>query len=325
MPRATRVEVAIFAELTNGTLYLPKKMSIVPLKSNAWCPNGLITPKSRQYLEIELHGEYLITATETQGRFANAVGVEFVESYSVEYWRDALGRWVRYKDFNGSQLIPGNVNTYTPRKSTLEAPFIASKIRFFPYAAHPRTACMRVELFGCRWKQAIVAYSAPRGCDMQAMTGGARFIDLTYDGNITTNWISIDGLGQITDSLYGPNDFELPDILDTSGSRWIGWNRTVLTDDGVKLTFNFTDTRLFHHVDIHTNNMFTKDVQLFKEVEVYFSLEGERWQEECIAYEPKQDRVSEHARMVHVDLENRTAKHIMIKLNFQHEWILISE
>lgn len=52
---------------------------------------------------------------------------------------------------------------------------------------------------------------------MQTMTGGARFIDLTYDGNFTTNWISIDGLGQITDSLYGPNDFEMPDILDTSG------------------------------------------------------------------------------------------------------------
>lgn len=61
-----------------------------------------------------------------------------------------------------------------------------------------------------------MAYSAPKGCDMQAMTGGARFVDLTYDGNMTT-WISIDGLGQITDSLYGPNDFELPDILDTTG------------------------------------------------------------------------------------------------------------
>lgn len=51
------------------------------------------------------------------------------------------------------QLISGNVNTYTPRKSTLEAPFVASKVRFFPFAAHPRTACMRVELYGCRWKR----------------------------------------------------------------------------------------------------------------------------------------------------------------------------
>lgn len=47
-----------------------------------------------------------------------------------------------------------------------------------------------------------------------------------------------------------------------AGSRWVGWNRTVLKDEGVKLTFNFTDTRLFHHIDIHTNNMFTKDVQV---------------------------------------------------------------
>lgn len=65
--------------------------------------------------------------------------------------------------------------------------------------------------------------------------------------------------------------------------------------------------------------------QLFKEAEVYFSLEGERWQEDYISHEPKQDRVSEHARVVHIDLQNRTAKHVMVKLKFQHEWILISE
>ncbi|XP_063837833.1 discoidin domain-containing receptor 2-like [Ostrinia nubilalis] len=294
------------------------------IRGGAWCPNGLISPRSRQFLEIDLRDEYLITATESQGRFANSVGVEFVESYLVEYWRSALNRWVKYKDFNGSRLIPGNVNTYTAKKTTLEAPFIASKVRFFPYAAHPRTACMRVELYGCRWKQALVAYSAPRGGDMQAMTGGAKFEDMAYDGVLRDGRLS-DGLGQMTDSLLGPNDFELPDPVDTRGTRWVGWNKTMLLEDEVELTFNFTDTRLFHHIDIHTNNMFTKDVQLFKEAEVYFSLEGERWQEDYISYEPKQDRVSEHARVIHIDLQNRTAKHIMIKLKFQHEWILISE
>ncbi|KAL0902582.1 hypothetical protein ABMA27_000418 [Loxostege sticticalis] len=294
------------------------------IRGGAWCPNGLISPRSRQYLEIDLHDEYLITATESQGRFANSVGVEFVESYLVEYWRSALSRWVKYKDFNGSRLIPGNVNTYTAKKTTLEAPFIASKVRFFPYAAHPRTACMRVELYGCRWKQALVAYSAPRGGDMQAMTGGAKFEDLAYDGVMRDGKL-FDGLGQMTDSLLGPNDFELPDPLDTRGTRWVGWNKTMLMDDEVELTFNFSQTRLFHHINIHTNNMFTKDVQLFKEAEVYFSLEGERWQEDYISYEPKQDRVSEHARVIHIDLQNRTAKHILMKLKFQHEWILISE
>ncbi|XP_047041032.1 discoidin domain-containing receptor 2-like [Helicoverpa zea] len=294
------------------------------IKGGAWCPNGLISPRSRQFLEIDLHDEYLITGTESQGRFANSVGVEFVESYSVEYWRTALNRWVKYKDFNGSRLIPGNVNTYTPRKSTLEAPFVASKVRFYPYAAHPRTACMRVELYGCRWKQDLVAYSAPKGGDMQAMTGGARFEDLGYDGTLREGRL-INGLGQMTDSLVGPNDFELPDQLDTRGSRWVGWNKTMMVDEEVTLTFNFSETRLFYHIDVHTNNMFTKDVQLFKEAEVYFSLEGERWQEDYVSHEPKQDRVSEHARVVHIDLQNRTAKHIMVKLRFQHEWILISE
>lgn len=33
-------------------------------------------------------------------------------------------------------------------------------------------------------------------------------------------------------------------------------------DDEVELTFNFSSTRLFYYVDIHTNNMFTKDVQV---------------------------------------------------------------
>ncbi|XP_026314364.1 discoidin domain-containing receptor 2-like [Hyposmocoma kahamanoa] len=294
------------------------------IRGGAWCPNGLILPNSRQYLEIDLRDEYLITGTESQGRFANSVGVEFVESYSLEYWRRSLNRWFKYKDFNGSRLIPGNVNTYTPKKSTLEAPFVASKVRFFPYAAHPRTACMRVELYGCRWKQALIAYSAPRGGDMQAMTGGARFEDLSYDGVMREGKL-MDGLGQMTDSLLGPNDFELPDPNDTRGTRWVGWNKSMLIDDEVEIRFNFSTPRILYHIDIHTNNMFTKDVQLFKEAEVYFSLEGERWQEDYISYEPKQDRVSEHARTIHIDLQNRTAQHIKIRLKFQHEWILISE
>lgn len=74
------------------------------IRGGAWCPNGLILPNSRQYLQIDLQDEYLITATESQGRFANSVGVEFVESYSVEYWRSALNRWVRYRDFNGTKV-----------------------------------------------------------------------------------------------------------------------------------------------------------------------------------------------------------------------------
>lgn len=121
---------------------------------------------------------------------------------------------------------------------------------------------------------------------MQAMTGGARFEDLSYDGVMREAKL-IDGLGQMTDSLTGPNDFELPDAYDTrgnttlsansritefrtflltcnifSGTRWVGWNKSMLIDDEVEITFNFSTPRIFYHVDIHTNNMFTKDVQV---------------------------------------------------------------
>lgn len=51
---------------------------------------------------------------------------------------------------------------------------------------------------------------------MQAMTGGARFGDLAYDG-IFRDGRLINGLGQMADSLLGPNDFELPDPSDTRG------------------------------------------------------------------------------------------------------------
>lgn len=64
--------------------------------------------------------------------------------------------------------------------------------------------------------EALDSYSAPKGGDMQAMTGGARFEDLSYDGVVRDGKL-LDGLGQMTDSLTGPNDFELPDPVDTRG------------------------------------------------------------------------------------------------------------
>lgn len=90
--------------------------------------------------------------------------------------------------------------------------------------------CEYANVYLCRWAvwgrsgvslcsispEALVAYAAPKGGDMQAMTGGARFEDLSYDGVVRGSKL-IDGLGQMSDSLLGPNDFELPDPLDTQG------------------------------------------------------------------------------------------------------------
>lgn len=42
----------------------------------------------------------------------------------------------------------------------------------------------------------------------------------------------------------------------------MGWNKSMLIDDEVDIRFNFSTPRILYHIDIHTNNMFTKDVQV---------------------------------------------------------------
>jgi len=64
----------------------------------AWCPKEVISKSVREFLEVKLHSEHLVTHLETQGRFGNGQGQEYAEAYLVEYWRDTLGRWVLYRD-----------------------------------------------------------------------------------------------------------------------------------------------------------------------------------------------------------------------------------
>lgn len=51
------------------------------------------------------------------------------------------------------QVLRGNSNTYLVEKQKLDLPFVASKVRFVPYSQHPRTVCMRVEIYGCIWER----------------------------------------------------------------------------------------------------------------------------------------------------------------------------
>jgi len=48
--------------------------------------------------------QHLITRTETQGRFGNGQGQEYAEQFLVEYWRDALQKWIVYKDTRGQKV-----------------------------------------------------------------------------------------------------------------------------------------------------------------------------------------------------------------------------
>ena len=50
------------------------------------------------------------------------------------------------------QLFKGNENTYLTELREVSPPIVGRQIRFIPYSRNPRTVCMRVELYGCKWE-----------------------------------------------------------------------------------------------------------------------------------------------------------------------------
>ena len=50
------------------------------------------------------------------------------------------------------QMLTGNVNTFVAETRVVSPPIVARKVRVVPYSSHPRTVCLRLELYGCTWK-----------------------------------------------------------------------------------------------------------------------------------------------------------------------------
>ncbi len=50
------------------------------------------------------------------------------------------------------QIFKGNINTYIAELREVDPPIIARNVRFIPYSEHPKTVCMRIEVYGCDWK-----------------------------------------------------------------------------------------------------------------------------------------------------------------------------
>ncbi|KAK4026906.1 hypothetical protein OUZ56_015930 [Daphnia magna] len=77
----------------------------VERNGGAWCPRQQATHQPRDWLEIDLKTDHVITAVETQGRFGNGQGQEFAEHFLLEYWRESLAKWVRYKDTKSEEAV----------------------------------------------------------------------------------------------------------------------------------------------------------------------------------------------------------------------------
>ena len=66
------------------------------VRGGAWCPRSVIKEGAEEWLQIDLHTDHRITATETQGRFGGGQGQEFAEQFQIMYWRKSLGEYSMY-------------------------------------------------------------------------------------------------------------------------------------------------------------------------------------------------------------------------------------
>ena len=179
------------------------------VKGGAWCPAQTISAGVREGLEINLRQDFRITAAETMGRYGGGQGQEFAQSYQLEYWRAATNTWHLYTNTSGHQVIQGNRNTYMANKQSLQPAVVASRVRFLPHSRHPRTVCMRVELYGCPYNSPVQSYQVVQGDQFSPRV----FLEDVYDG-LEEGGLLSGGLGLLTDgSVAEPITFSEQDLL----------------------------------------------------------------------------------------------------------------
>lgn len=138
------------------------------------------------------------------------------------------------------------------------------------------------------------------------------------------NLVLIAGLGQLTDGQTGPDDFKMS-FHEEAGQGWIGWKNDSRENEPVEITFEFDKVREFSSVNIYTNNQFSKEVQVFSETKVLFSVGGRRYKGEPITYDSFEDKIMETPRNVSIKLHHRVGRFVKLQLFFAARWILISE
>ena len=150
-------------------------------------------------------------------------------------------------------------------------------------------------------------------------------LDFTYDGSVIDGYLS-DGLGQLTDGEQGQSNFRLdPMGLRIRGYEWIGWRNETFGSKPVEIIFKLDSVRNFTNVRIYSNNMFTKEVRVFREAKIWFSVGGKQFLGEPIVFQYMRDTLMEYLRPVIIPLENGVGQYVKIELYFDARWMMISE
>ncbi|KAJ8985109.1 hypothetical protein NQ317_012759 [Molorchus minor] len=164
----------------------------------------------------------------------------------------------------------------------------------------------------------VVSYSAPESSEPSQ-----GLYDSSYDG-IRSNGRLSQGVGRLVDGEVGLDNFRL-DIGYGKGNGWISWRNDSFSTGYIELLFEFDQVRNFSAVYLHTNNFFSRNVQVFSKAKVMFSIGDRYYNGATLSYSYMPDRVLENARNVSINLHQRLARFVKLRLYFADSRIMLSE
>ena len=192
----------------------------------------------------------------------------------------------------------------------------------------PKSTVLTVRPSLFSFQDGTVAYNMSQG---ERRGSGIDLIDFTYDGESHQEshrqlpYLS-GGLGQLTDGEEGRHKFRLDSkTINVRGYEWIGWRNETFLDKPVELDFKFDAVRNFSSVQIYANNMYSKDVRVFRMAKVYFSIGGEYYVGPPVEFQYTRDPLLEFARLVIIPLKENVGRFVKVQLFFDDKWMLISE
>uniref|UniRef100_A0A4X2KYP5 Epithelial discoidin domain-containing receptor 1 n=2 Tax=Vombatus ursinus TaxID=29139 RepID=A0A4X2KYP5_VOMUR len=290
----------------------------------AWCPAGPVFPMESEYLQVDLRQLHLVALVGTQGRHAGGLGKEFSPSYRLRYSRDGQ-RWMDWKDRWGQEVISGNEDTGGVVLKDLGPPMVARLVRFYPRADRVMSVCLRVELYGCLWRDGLLSYTAPVGQTMY-LPETVHLNDSTYDGH-TVGGLQYGGLGQLADGVVGLDDFrQSRELRVWPGYDYVGWNNNSFPSGYVEMEFEFDRLRVFQTMRVHCNNMHTLGARLPGGVECRFKRSpATAWEGEPIYQALGGSLGDPRARSVVVSLGGRVGRFLQCRFRFTGSWLLFSE
>ncbi|KAM3728649.1 Discoidin domain-containing receptor tyrosine kinase [Dirofilaria immitis] len=285
--------------------------------SGAWCPRQQISADVVEWLQIDFDTDMVITAIESQGRFDGGRGLEYAPNYMLEYWRESLGTWSRYKDDKQNEVMIGNSDTQSAVFRELDGGIVARNIRIIPVSEVTRTICMRVELYGCSYKDQLLSYTIPEGDAID----GLNLKDVSYDGITNSSGYLNNGLGKLYDGALGMDNFE------KYPEKWIGWNRE---RHGATITIEvlFAKKKIINAILFHASNFLKSGAQVFKRAHILFSsLGGDQYSPRTLYFNYVPDKNFQTARWVRIPVPSRIAKQLRVELTLpkNSSWLLLSE